>query len=367
MGKNFNEMLVSSNKLSGAKKSFQKKLIEALNRKRILEISKKRSNPTIKKNFLKEKRKVFKAEEKKIKSIDEREKIKNNLTTLVYNTIKINLEKGSFNGSIIKNEDHYICVYRKTEKKIAACRLREDFSVVQGSNFDLIIENATDPRLLKLNNNKIVMSYSTTGSSDREVEYTAGNIVFDGERFVNNKSFRISPISDYRQKNWMPFTYHNKIFYISSICPHSIYELNIEKHNINCRLAYETTWNHPWFENTLRGNTNCIRLNDENYLTTFHTATWYGEKCYYDNGAYIFEGKPPFKVIKCAKKTFLKAEDAIETHFRKHQKRYLMCTFPISINKDKDEIIISYGDNDSCIKISKLKIDDLINTMVSVG
>ena len=34
--------------------------------------------------------------------------------------------------------------------------------------------------------------------------------------------------------------------------------------------------------------------------------------------------------------------------------------------RKKDKIIISYGDNDSAVKIAEYKLQDLLNTMVSV-
>lgn len=357
-----------SNKLNKVKKDFQKKLLQSLNRKRIEEISKKRSEyNSIKKSFAnkKEKRKVFKTEEKITQKLEHRKKIKSKLNNLLKKTVKLNLQQGSFNGSIIKIEDHYICVYRKTENQISGCKLKKDYSVEEGSHFEFMINNATDPRLIWFNN-EIVMSYSTTGSNGREIEYIAGSIIFKENKFINSKSFRISPISDYRQKNWMPFIYDNKLFYISSVCPHKIYELKTNKKEYYSELVFETNWSHPWFDKVLRGNTNCIKLDDGNYLSTFHSAIWYEEKCYYDNGAYIFEGKPPFNVIYCSESTFLNAESAIEPHIRNHQKKYLMCTFPVGLILENEKLIISYGDNDSCVKISELELEEIKKTMVKI-
>ena len=44
---------------------------------------------------------------------------------------------------------------------------------------------------------------------------------------------------------------------------------------------------------------------------------------------------------------------------------YLMANMIIKISK-KDKIIISHGDNDSLVKIAEYKLQDLLNTMVSV-
>jgi predicted GH43/DUF377 family glycosyl hydrolase len=60
----------------------------------------------------------------------------------------------------------------------------------------------------------------------------------------------------------------------------------------------------------------------------------------------------------------LPADAACETPFRKQNE--IACIFPIGMVRKKDKIIISYGDNDSVVKIAEYKLQDLLNTMVSV-
>ena len=79
---------------------------------------------------------------------------------------------------------------------------------------------------------------------------------------------------------------------------------------------------------------------------------------------YIFEGKPPFKVLKCSNKTYLPAEDAIEPHFRKANS--ILCPFPVGMVVKKNKVIISYGDNDSCVKILETNLEDLNKLMLEV-
>jgi predicted GH43/DUF377 family glycosyl hydrolase len=118
------------------------------------------------------------------------------------------------------------------------------------------------------------------------------------------------------------------------------------------------------YKEFLRGNTNIVQLNDGNFLGTFHTAVWFNQRCFYDNGAYLFEGKPPFKVLKCANRTYLKAEDATEPHFRKGD--ILVCNFPVGLVKQDDKLLISYGDNDSVVKIMETTVSKMLNLMLDV-
>ena len=160
----------------------------------------------------------------------------------------------------------------------------------------------------------------------------------------------------------MPFVHNNKIYLIASVCPHVIYELN----GTETKKVFESNWMNPWiFPNLfLRGNTNPIQLDDGNYLGTFHTALWYGKTCYYDNGCYLFSGKEPFKVLKCSNQTYLPAEGAIEPHYRNAGK--ILCTFPVGMIKENNNILISYGDNDSVVKIMKTTVDDMLKIMLDV-
>ena len=109
----------------------------------------------------------------------------------------------------------------------------------------------------------------------------------------------------------------------------------------------------------MRGNTNGISIGDR-VLSVFHSVEWFKQKIYYDNGIYLFENKPPFKVIGHSNLPFLRGEDAIEPYARS---RHLKCIFPISLIQKGDEIMVSYGDNDSGGYILKTNYKDLTRNM----
>jgi len=276
-------------------------------------------------------------------------------------------KEGAFNGSILEIEDKILCVYREDEKKFIACFLNKDHKAIHNSFYKLNLDCVTDPRLITTPDKKVLLSYSKIPFENREV--IAANIIMDlnvsKNNFFINKEIKVSPpnLSD-RQKNWVPFIYDSKTFFVANVCPHEIYEIDVtgEKESI---LKYRTEWKHPWFNNEqLRGSTNPVLLADGNYLSTFHTAVKIKGTYYYDNGFYIFEGKPPFKPIFCATKTYLRAEDASEPYFRKHNQ--ILCTFPVGMIIDKEKICISYGDNDSCVKILETNLKNAYETMVKL-
>lgn len=279
-------------------------------------------------------------------------------------------EYGSFNPGLVPFDNGYILVYRPDEYGFKACLLDKKFNINTESYFKFDITNCADPRLI-WHGDKLIMIYSSTEEVGLRNECIRGAVIMDrsrSDRFINAKSFNISlPIAPGRQKNWCPFQHNGKLYLIASICPHLIYELQIlDNNNVICERKWQTEWFHPWFQQEfLRGNTNAVQLDDGNYLNTFHTAVKLGPSMhYYDNGCYVFEGKPPFRVLKCSNRTYLKAEDAVSTHYRK--KNLITVCFPVGMVREGEKLFISYGDNDSEVKILETTVSDMLNLTIEV-
>lgn len=286
------------------------------------------------------------------------------LTKIAGTTTRLKLERGAFNGSIIQVENNFLLVYRPHEFTFKACFLNDNLQVVNAKHYPINLNIVADPRLVKLPDNRILLSYASFESND----YIASNVIMDlndGHEIILEDKVRVSPESlPSRQKNWMPFVHDNKLFFIASVNPHVIYEFDYDSKK-PAKLAYQTEWKIPWaIRRTLRGNTNALKLPDGNYLTIFHTAMIKSGLTYYDNGAYIFEGEPPFRVLKCSKKTILPAEAAVEPHVRKANE--IRCIFPMSLVALNERILITYGDNDSAVKVLDTTLSDILETMVSV-
>ena len=69
-------------------------------------------------------------------------------------------------------------------------------------------------------------------------------------------------------------------------------------------------------------------------------------------------------MLKCANRTYLKAEDAVEPHFRK--KGLIQVCFPVGMTRKNNDLLISYGDNDSSVKILKTTVEDMLKTTIDV-
>lgn len=277
-------------------------------------------------------------------------------------------ERGSFNASILDLGNKILCVYRPDEVQLIACFLNYDYSVIPDSFHRFSLTYATDPRLIVTPDNKVFMSYSKYEVSSSK-EHIDGNIIMDlnksNSHIFLHKTIRISPTwMKNRQKNWMPFVNNNKLYFISTVCPHTIYNVDWNGKNDSI-LVCNTNWKNHWYtREPLRGNTNAVMMKDGNYLSTFHSVTNIDGCHLYDNGAYIFEGKPPFKPIFAGNRTYLRAEAAKEPHCRKEG--LIICTFPIGMILNDEKVIISYGDNDSCVKILETTLEEMKNTMMPV-
>lgn len=286
------------------------------------------------------------------------------LTKIQGNITRLKLERGSFNGSMIELNDKYLLVYRPHEYTFKACFLNYNFQIIDHKNYPIGLTVVADPRLIKLPDQRILLSYASFEQND----YIASNIIMDikeSEKLILTDKVRVSPeILHDRQKNWMPFVHEDKVYFIASVNPHIIYQFDYDSKN-SAKKVYHTEWKHPWvIKKTLRGNTNAIQLKDGNYLSIFHTAMSKNGLIYYDNGAYIFEGKPPFRVLRCSKKTILPADAANEPHVRKANE--IRCVFPMSLILQGERLLITYGDNDSCVKVLDTKLSDIMETMVSI-
>lgn len=289
------------------------------------------------------------------------------LTQVPGNIRRLALRPGCFNAGLAKLRDgRFACVYRPTEHAFTACWLTPDFKVA-GQGKPLGIGNCADPRLLPLPDGRLLMVYSSCDEGRMHMECIRGAILQDGRHhadFITPVSpFRISPEGQGRQKNWMPFVHEGRIYLIASVRPHIVYELSAL--GTPAVQRYETSWVHPWFSDEfMRGNTNPVQLADGNYLGTFHTVQKAGPMHYYDNGCYVFEGKPPFKVLKCSRRTFLAAEHATERHYRKAG--LIKVCFPVGMVREQESLTISYGDNDSAVKILTTTVQDMLNTTFDV-
>jgi hypothetical protein len=278
------------------------------------------------------------------------------------NIIKLELpQKSAFNPSMVPFDNGYLVAYRYGDGHLVdVCRIDKDFKVV-GPAINLKLPNPTDPRLFWAPGGEELLCFYSTGAGGNNEYIKVAKIVDLSEsreiRVYND--LRVSPTSlKDRQKNWNPFIHDDKIYLIGQINPHEIWKMYRHNEKVEVRLVSSTDWESLWMidSNSFRGNTNAVEV-DEGMLCTFHSTEWVKNKVYYDNGVYLFDKNPPFKVLGCAIIPYLRAEDAITKHARS---AHIVCTFPCSIIKDGDRVLVIYGCNDSASWVLDTTVDELM-------
>lgn len=259
-------------------------------------------------------------------------------------------------------------------RKIGICKLDSNFRYITNTFFTIKHEPYIDGRLSWVND-KLLLTFT----SDIENVGVFGTFIMDlsiSNEFIDSDLFRITP-ENYPgiQKNWTNFIYNDELYFIKKINPHFIYKYDLD--NKKLIKISEIDWESKWlYDLDFRGNANPVKLPDGNFLSTFHTTlnTTINNINYrfYDNGFYIFEGKPPFKPIKMMTQTFLPAESCdltfnwqLNPYANSNHQKFL-CVFPIGMIINNNNIIVSYGNSDKFIDVATYSLNEIMNLMVNI-
>lgn len=231
---------------------------------------------------------------------------------------------GAFNPSLARIDNGYLLTFRYCPDPvfnphiswIGIVHLNETFDPItepQILNTRLVNQKiapqAEDARLffyrdrlfLLFNDNPHI---DTPSLSDRRDMYIA-------ELFSIQNSFQISiPLklfysaknSQLWEKNWVPFTLDQNLFFSYSILPHEVLQPNF--FDGECFASFQTETPHLWKYGTVRGGTPALLIDGE-YLSFFHSSVvippsryWDTSCWFYFMGAYTFSPTPPFTITK---------------------------------------------------------------------
>jgi predicted GH43/DUF377 family glycosyl hydrolase len=151
-------------------------------------------------------------------------------------------------------------------------------------------------------------------------------------------------ISKSSEKNWQFFSHEGSLFFVYSIVPHIVVELDNSFRPVN-EYRSELPLHWPWGE-ILRGGTPPIRRGDW-FLTFFHSHAAHRERDRrYAMGAYMFEAKPPF-AIKAISPALLRASEQDETLPNPSVPGWKpIVVFPVGL-WEEEEFKVALGVNDS--------------------
>lgn len=241
---------------------------------------------------------------------------------------------------------------------------------------DEVISRADDARLVVVGET-LYLIYS----DNRNEEVTEGGFrLYVVELAVENRNVHIvheNPLLNFegespqrREKNWVPFDYEGRLLLAYSLAPHKIF-LPGERES-TCETVATTWFDNIWPCGELRGGTPAIKIDDEHYLSFFHSSldliTEHSEgepRLHYFMGAYLFSATAPFQI------THMSEEPIVGKNFY-HGNRYtpywkpVCVVFPCGQLVGEEHIWVSYGRQDHEIWICKLDKQKLLESLQRV-
>jgi len=160
------------------------------------------------------------------------------------------------------------------------------------------------------------------------------------------------------EKNWTPFSHDGKLLCCYSFDPHTVFNLLQPKRSMVCSEGIQ--WNHG----IIRGSTPPVRLNEDEYLSIFHSRRRDigppGKMRYYA-GAYCFSAKEPFEITRYTKLPIFAGSEK-----DKQWDYSLCCVFPCGLVVSGDTALISMGSNDMECAVAKVDIEELLSKMTKL-
>jgi len=144
------------------------------------------------------------------------------------------------------------------------------------------------------------------------------------------------------EKNWTYFVHEDKLMCVYKMSPHIVIELNWAGEVITEYITHFDIKSH-WKYGECRGGTNPI-LKDGYYHSFFHSSLpWERGRRRYFMGKYVFENKPPFRIVEISSEPILWGNTTDE---RILPDKNPLVVFPSGAVLQRDKFLVSFGIND---------------------
>ena len=234
-----------------------------------------------------------------------------------------------------------------------------------------------DPRILAHNEELFVtFNYCNhTKWSHRRIAYMKVKVRYEEFQVRSQVIFMTAQNAPYTdQKNWMPFFYHGKLFFVYSMFPHHILypfhdtvdgqRRHGEEHAVVAEsVAVTAMTNFTWPYGELRGGTPALLLGDV-YLAFFHSSRRGAKtKRTYFMGAYTFSSAPPFQILSISQEPIV-AKQFYQGKFSSPTFDYVV--FPTSFLYDQYRVYLYVGKQDTETWMMVLNRSALLASLVPV-
>lgn len=235
---------------------------------------------------------------------------------------------------------------------------------------------AEDARLIKVGE-RLYIVYS----DNKEKDLSRGGFrVYIAELKIEKNDFNV--ISDEclsifegeskqkREKNWVPFDYHNNLLLAYSLTPHVIF--NPLLGTGQCETFATSNSELYWDWGDLRGGTTALKINDSSYLSFFHSSKDMQSVhsdgkvvSHYFMGAYIYDSEPPFKITNISPEPIVAKNFYNGTVYKPYWKP-IRCVFPCGYIVEGDDIWVTYGRQDHEMWVVKIDKPGLLRSLIPV-
>lgn len=309
-----------------------------------------------------------------------------NIGGAVLETKQIKLDKfpQAFNPSILKISEGFLLVFRHCPypKKLWVShigvvllndkleQISEPILLKSRRDNDLVPPQGEDARIFS-HNDKMYLIYNDNDYYENPSIYERRDMFIAELKYENGLFSLLEPAMLFHekkyestnwQKNWVPFSWNDKIFLAYSLLPHEI--LLPDFKTGECNSCYETVSPISWKWGTLRGGTPAILINGE-YLAFFHSSTitrsiaskglnmWH-----YYMGAYTFSAEPPFCITK------MTTSPIIGNLFYSFSNFHKRVVFPGGVAVSDSLIYLAYGKDDAEMWIATIDYKKLKTVLV---
>lgn len=285
---------------------------------------------------------------------------------IVIETRTIHASKPHYNPSLVKNGKGFLLASRVDlpgsawplpYAMIRCTELDSSFSAnEEGVFLELIDNHSEDPRLFYANNT-LYMAYVHV-VNPMNLDCTIALATIDPQtKKCKHAVDLFFPGRAPREKNWTPLVYHeshgkDSIYFIYTYNPLKVLRLVDAKRGLAEIVCNEDSnplfreWEQKWGK--IRGGTPAIRINEDEYLTFFHSAF---SGVNYVMGAILLEAKPPFRVKKISPYPILFQGIYESPPFRSGQMIIFPCGVVESIENERHVLHVSCGENDTAVKV----------------
>ena len=239
-----------------------------------------------------------------------------------------------------------------------------------------------DGRLTVLSSDELIISYTVSAVlrkvTGKYFRTGVANVQVDERNtiiIVNNRT--LTPIQAgprrRHEKNWTPFVYKGKLFFVVDINPMLVVmpkdEMFFTEAGLR-QLVYftsnSTVRSTSWKYGALRGGTNAIQISKKAYLALFHSQCKLPGSSMntYLMGAYTFTSQPPFRLLAVSRipivHTSLYAGPTFNEFRKKATSNYIV--FPMSLFRGEDDqrVFVSLGTQDRFGWIAEVNLPELL-------